>query len=218
MRGNRAHGFGSAVALARQALTSEMALGDGRAAPVTVTPGRFDAWYAEFRAPLRAYLRGLSRSAGADEDLFQETWIRVLTHPPRTLDAGVVRSYIFTIATRLAIDAARRDAWIGRWIRPMRARQAPEDARGDALESIEGHAPAPDAQHQARELVARALRSLSPRERVMIWLAHVERYDHVEIAAMLDMRPTSVRVLLHRARKRAFLALREATPVRGGEP
>jgi len=204
--------------LARQALTSEMALGDGRAAPVTVTPDRFDAWYAELRAPLRAYLRGLSRNTVAAEDLFQETWIRLLTHPPRTLDSGAVRAYIFTIATRLAIDAARRETWIGRWIQPMRGRQDPEDARGDALDAIESHAPAPDAQHQARELVARALRPLSPRERVMIWLAHVERYDHVEIAAMLDMRPTSVRVLLHRARKRAFAALREATPVRGGKP
>lgn len=203
--------------MARQALTSEMPLGDGRAAPVTVSPDRFDAWYAEFRAPLRAYLRGLARNGGAADDLFQETWIRVLTYPPRSLDALAVRAYIFTIATRLAIDAARHDAWIGRWIRPMRARQDRKDARGDASESIEGHAPAPDAQHQARELVARALRSLSPRERVMIWLAHVERYDHVEIAAMLNMRPTSVRVLLHRARKRAFAALGGAASVRGRE-
>jgi RNA polymerase sigma-70 factor (ECF subfamily) len=218
MRGNRAHEFGSAVALARQALTSEMAAGDGRAAPVTITPGRFEAWYAELRAPLRAYLRGLSGRAGEAEDLFQETWIRVLTHPPRTLDAAAVRAYLFTIATRLAIDAARREVWIGRWIRPMRARQDPEDTRGDALEAIEGHAPAPDAQHHARELVARAFRPLSPRDRVMIWLAHVERYDHVEIAAMLGMRPTSVRVLLHRARKRAFAAVREPTPIRGGKP
>lgn len=198
--------------MARQALTSGTAVGDGRAVPVTVTPGRFDAWYAELRAPLRAYLRGLARRADTADDLLQETWVRLLTHPPRTLELAAVRAYVFTIATRIAIDAARREAWIGRWVRPVRARKDSDEAGGDALESLAGGAPSPDAQHEARELVARALGPLSLRERALVWLAHVERYDHAELAAMLGMRPASVRVLLHRARKRAFVALRKGGP------
>lgn len=202
--------------MARQALTVATALGDERAAPVQVTSDLFDAWYAELRVPLRAYLRGMTRNAGSADDLFQETWIRLLTHPPRAPDTAGVRAYVFTIATRLAIDAARRDAWIGRFFRPGRQRRDSGEVREDVLEAVEDPAATQDASFQARQDATRALRPLTPRERALVWLAHVERYDHAEIAAMLGMRPASVRVLLHRARKRAAAALRDAAPRQGG--
>ena len=46
------------------------------------------------------------------------------------------------------------------------------------------------------------LRKLKPRERALLWLAHVEESTHEEIAEALGLRPKSVRVLLFRARKR----------------
>ncbi len=193
-----------------------MTIGDGRAAPSAVTRERVDAWYAEFRAPLHAYLRGLTRGTGSADDLFQETWIRLLTHPPRTLERSAVRAYVFTIATRLAIDAARSETGIRRWIRPARARRGSDEPEGDHLGDVADGAPPPDARHEIREDVARALGVLTPRDRALVWLAHVERYDHAEIAAILGLGANSVRVLLHRARGRAFEALRAAAPQRGG--
>lgn len=41
----------------------------------------------------------------------------------------------------------------------------------------------------------------------MLWLAHVEGFDHREIAGMLGLEPASVRVLLFRARKRLVAIL-----------
>jgi RNA polymerase sigma-70 factor (ECF subfamily) len=172
-----------------------MAIGGGRAEPVTITPARFDLWYEEYRAPLRAYLRRVARNSAAADDLFQETWIRFLTHPPRTLDPAAVRAYVFTIATHLARDAWRHESWIGRWI------------RGETRKVVRDKASAPDARCEARDDVVRALRSLTARERALLWLAHVEQYDHREIGAMLGVRPASVRVLLHRARRRALAAV-----------
>jgi RNA polymerase sigma-70 factor (ECF subfamily) len=181
-----------------------MGAGDGRVEPVTITPARFDAWYVEFRAPLRAYLRRLASNNAAADDLFQETWVRLLTRPPRTLDSRAVRAYVFTIATHLARDAWRREAWFGLWIRGRRQRDADLGA-------------APDACYEARENVARSLASLTPRERALLWLAHVEQYEHREIATMLGIRAGSVRVLLHRARRRALAALDDPNAAKGGK-
>lgn len=215
MRRNRPHGLGSVGALARPALISAMAFGRERAEPARIDPARFDAWYAEHRAPIRAYLRRVTRDAALADDLFQETWVRFLTHPPGTLDAAAIRAYLFTIATHLARDAWRRETRLGRWILPPR-RPSSTDTRDEILEITGAEASASDVQYEAREQVARALRSLSGRERALLWLAHVERYEHREIAAMLDVRPESVRVLLHRARRRALAALRGPGERKGG--
>jgi RNA polymerase sigma-70 factor (ECF subfamily) len=183
-----------------------------------MTPARFDAWYAEFRSPLRAYLLRVAKNTAAADDLFQETWIRFLTHPPRTIDAVAVRAYVFTIATHLARDAWRRESWIGRFIQAPRRWDSGEEMRDELLEIVGDKASAPDARYEARADVARSFQSLTARERALLWLAHVEQYEHREIAVMLDIRPESVRVLLHRARRRALAALRDAEAKPGGSP
>jgi RNA polymerase sigma-70 factor (ECF subfamily) len=213
---SRPHGFGSVVALARPALIPAMAIGGERVEPSTMTPARFDRWYEDFRSPLRAYLRRIANNTAAADDLFQETWIRFLTHPPNTIEAAAVRAYLFTIATHLARDAWRRETLIGRWFRAPRRGEGGEEGRDQPQETVGDMAPAPDARHEAREDVARSLRRLTARERALLWLAHVEQYEHREIAAMLDIRPESVRVLLHRARRRALAALRDPEASRGG--
>jgi RNA polymerase sigma-70 factor (ECF subfamily) len=43
---------------------------------------------------------------------------------------------------------------------------------------------------------------LKPQQRQMLWLSYVEGSDHREIATALGVREGSVRVLLHRARKK----------------
>ena len=47
----------------------------------------------------------------------------------------------------------------------------------------------------------RAFRELKPKQRLLLWLAYVEGFDHREIAAATGVREKSVRVLLSRARK-----------------
>jgi RNA polymerase sigma-70 factor (ECF subfamily) len=51
-------------------------------------------------------------------------------------------------------------------------------------------------------------------ERSLLWLAHVEGLSHAEVAAALDVKPGSVRVLLFRARRALAGRLRD----RGLEP
>ncbi|HYX53676.1 MAG TPA: sigma factor-like helix-turn-helix DNA-binding protein, partial [Candidatus Limnocylindrales bacterium] len=55
---------------------------------------------------------------------------------------------------------------------------------------------------------------LTPQERAVLWLAHVEELSHKEIAAILSVKEKSVRVIVFRARERAK-ALLQAAGFRG---
>lgn len=57
--------------------------------------------------------------------------------------------------------------------------------------------------------VSRLFARLKPRERQLVWLAHVEGANHREIAAALGLRAGSIRVLLSRARCRLARLLRD---------
>jgi RNA polymerase sigma-70 factor (ECF subfamily) len=50
--------------------------------------------------------------------------------------------------------------------------------------------------------MARVFERLNPQQRQLMWLAYVEGADHREIAAALGLRERSVRVLLHRTRRK----------------
>jgi len=50
--------------------------------------------------------------------------------------------------------------------------------------------------------MTRVFGELKPQQRQMLWLSYVEGADHREIAAATGVREGSVRVLLHRARKK----------------
>jgi RNA polymerase sigma-70 factor (ECF subfamily) len=152
----------------------------------------FTALYHRLARPLRAYLRRLSGDAESADDLLQETFYRFLRADlPADLDDRQAAAYLYRTATRLVQDGWRRAAV------ERRRREAEPPARETA--------PAADAA-LARD-VERAMATLKPRQRALLWLAHVEGLDHREIADVLGVAEASVRVLLHRARKRLAAAL-----------
>ncbi|MEJ2085795.1 MAG: sigma-70 family RNA polymerase sigma factor [Acidobacteriota bacterium] len=58
--------------------------------------------------------------------------------------------------------------------------------------------------------VQRILGEMNPRERELLWLGHVERFSHKEIANILGLKAGSIRLLLFRARKKMAEKLRQA--------
>ena len=55
--------------------------------------------------------------------------------------------------------------------------------------------------------VSRAMDQLKPRERAMLWLAYAQGASHEEIARMVGVRPSSMKALLSRARRKLATAL-----------
>jgi RNA polymerase sigma-70 factor (ECF subfamily) len=165
----------------------------------------FESLFAATRGPLLAYLRHAAGQEATAEDLLQEAYIRLLNHPPRTTDPKALRCWLFTTATRLLKDHWRRErpwAWLP-W----------ERDGGDGQEPA-AEAPLQDHLAWTQELVREGLRALTPRQRSLVWLAHVEGFDHGELASALGLTPGSARVLLHRARQRMNETLRTL----GGTP
>ncbi|TML45957.1 MAG: RNA polymerase sigma factor [Actinobacteria bacterium] len=72
--------------------------------PVRIPP--FESFYAEHKDPVFAHLRRLL-GQGA-EDAFQETFLRALRAYPELRNGRHLRAWVFTIATRVAIDETRR--------------------------------------------------------------------------------------------------------------
>jgi RNA polymerase sigma factor (sigma-70 family) len=66
----------------------------------------FERFYEEHREEVLRHLRRLL-GAGA-EDAFQETFLRALRAYPDLRDGRHLRAWVFTIATRIAIDESRR--------------------------------------------------------------------------------------------------------------
>jgi RNA polymerase sigma factor (sigma-70 family) len=66
----------------------------------------FELFYVEHRDEVLRYLR---RLLGRDaEDAFQETFLRALRGYGKLEDGRHLRAWVFTIATRVALDARRR--------------------------------------------------------------------------------------------------------------
>ena len=72
--------------------------------PVRIPP--FERFYEEQRDAVFAHLRRLLGDTA--DDAFQETFLRALRAFPRLRDGRHLRAWVFTIATRVAIDEARR--------------------------------------------------------------------------------------------------------------
>ncbi len=150
----------------------------------------FRELYASTARPLRAYLRRVSGSSAVADDLLQETYFRFLRSGFSSDDQTYGRKYLYRIATNLLRDRFRR-SW----------REA-----GDVAEAVS--APGFGDRVELRSDVGRALGELRARDRMMLWLAYVEGASHEEIAAALDLKASSIRSMLFRARQRMAELLR----------
>lgn len=148
----------------------------------------FRALYEQTAQPLCAYLVRVSGDRDTADDLLQESYCRFLAAELPAMDPAQSKSYLFRIATNLLNDRWRRQE-------PMSPDEAPEGSCEDGMES--------------RADLRRAFDRLKPRERQLLWLAHVEGSDHREIARLTGLRTGSIRLLLFRARRRLAEVLRK---------
>lgn len=175
------------------------------AAPLApLDEARFRRLHARLAGPLEGYLQRLTGRPATAQDLAQDTWLKLLSIPVDASDDARLRSFVFCIATNLARDLfrkRRRESLFG--LRPVGRHEAEAGA-------------GPGRGPEAGDLDA-ALGVLSPRDRALVLLAHVEGFEHREIAAALDLRSTSVRVLLFRARRKLARELERRGLAPGGE-
>ena len=160
----------------------------------------FRAFYDRTARQVWAYLARITGDRSLADDLLQESYYRLLRAERGFTSDSHRRNYLFRIATNLAHDRHRRGR--GAISVPL-----PEEHEAGAL--ADGTDIAADTER--RTDLARAMATLKPREREMLWLAYAQGSSHEEIADSLGLRKSSIKILLFRARRRLAAAL-------GGNP
>jgi RNA polymerase sigma-70 factor (ECF subfamily) len=162
---------------------------DGVAAETAfaMTEEAFRAFYDRTARSVWGYLSRLTGDPSMADDLLQETFYRFLRAGATHQSEAHRRNVLFKIATNLARDAHRRRRVLPPFVSTPPDVPSREDAAGRFERSTD---------------VDRALRSLRPRDRAMLWLAYAEGSSHQEIAGVLGVKTGSVKLMLYRARRR----------------
>jgi len=149
---------------------------------------------------LLGYLTKICRNREQAKDLFQETF-RKVHEKAHTLKSSHFKSWLYTIATRVAMDSLRRSG---------RVRMVSINSRagcdGDNCPELgaslaeEAHDPSHEAVvAEQKEQVRRALESLPERQRVTVVLAYYQGLSYREVAAALNCSIGTVKTQMFRA-------------------
>ena len=158
----------------------------GTGSPKPMDEARFEAFYRRTARGLWSYLYRLTGDEAAADDLLQKAFFRFLRANPTLASEEHMRRWVFRTATNLAFDHFRET---------KRERARIDDQAREA-------AAATEPRDVLRHDMKRVFDELKPRERALLWLAHVEEADHEDIGEALGVKTKSVKVLLFRARKR----------------
>jgi RNA polymerase sigma-70 factor (ECF subfamily) len=156
----------------------------------------FRGFYDRTSRTLWAYLSRVTGDRQLADDLLQETYYRFLRAAADYESEAHRRNSLFHIATNLVRDARRRTA-------PM---QLFESANIAALQVDDDLA----QRTERRTDLERAMAHLTPRDRMMLWLAYAQGESHRDIATALGLKTGSVKLLLFRARRKLASLLRGA--------
>ena len=155
--------------------------------PRSMDEARFEILYRRMAGSLWSYLFRLTGDEATADDLLQKAFFRFLRANPVLATEEHQRRWIFRTATNLAFDHFRE-----------KKRERTHAERTVVSEATPSNEPREVLRHDMMKTFA----ELQPRERALLWLAHVEEADHEDFGEALGVKSGSVKVLLFRARKR----------------
>jgi RNA polymerase sigma-70 factor, ECF subfamily len=157
----------------------------------------FAAVYAEHAGTVARWAARLGGPSADAEDITQEVFVIVNRRLAEFRGDARLTTWLFGITAKVAANERRRRRLRQWWFRlvPGAGDDAPTPADG-ALEQLE--------KRERRVLFYQALDRLNERHRRALVLFELEELSVDEVAAHLELRPGTARVLLHRARA-AFL-------------
>ncbi|MBN1826533.1 MAG: RNA polymerase sigma factor [Candidatus Eisenbacteria bacterium] len=163
-------------------------------------PRAFDRFFDRYGGPLLGYLTGMVGDRTGAEDLLQETMIRVWRKIDDYRELGAFRSWVFRIATNLALTELRRS----------RYKQVGVEEIGEMADP-EGLNPEEEWEKKERETrLKRALRALPDDHRAVMLLRVRNGMSIREIAETLSLPEGTVKSRIH-------YAVRRLRSITGGE-
>ena len=183
----------------------------------------FDDIVYRYQQPVQNFLRRYLRDRDRMEDLTQEVFIRVYKSRERYQPIAKFRTWLFTIATRLALNeirSIRRKRRVFSEVAdepeadsPSPIRRAEDYREETPREQIE--------EKELRTIINRLIEDLPPNQKAAILLSQLQKLSYKEIAEVLDMSVMAVKSLLLRGREHLRNRLKpyfEGKPVQLGSP
>ncbi|MGI9103315.1 MAG: RNA polymerase sigma factor [Terriglobales bacterium] len=158
----------------------------------------------QYRSALKRYLEYLIRDAAEAEDLVQEALIRAHQQRSSLRDPAALESWLYQIATHVSIDRMRQRAKVAeRWVNES-VEELPiaDDARPSPLTVLQ--------QEEMSTCVQRYVAQLADGSKAVLLLHDTEGMTGQEIADLLELPLTTVKMRLHRARQQLQASLKES--------
>jgi len=146
-----------------------------------------------YHSLLYGYLMRMLNNSEIAEDCFQETFLRVhrKAHTYRT--GARFKNWLYTIATRIAIDSVRHAA----------RRPQTESFELDEPAQMDGRDPSEDAaRNELKQTVQAALETLPPQQRAALVLAYYQGHTYPEVAQIMGCSLGTVKTHMSRALKK----------------
>ena len=159
----------------------------------------FEVLLARYRSPLVNFLYRMVRDRAAAEDLSQEVFLRVYRARHDYAPSAKFTTWLFRIATNLALNAIRDTRHRQR--EDSLDRPAPGDDASPAVD-VPDHSPGAVERMMASERAAqirRAVYALPEKQRAAVLLHKYQELDYDEIARILGCTESALKSLLFRA-------------------
>jgi RNA polymerase sigma-70 factor, ECF subfamily len=175
----------------------------------------FELLLRKYRVPLVNYLGRMTGDSATAEDLAQEVFLRVYRARSQYAPSAKFTTWIFRIATNLALNA-RRDGRYRQMEVSIQEGNDPQDGQRRTLE-IPDHRPGAEQYLLARDraaLIRRAVEELPDKQRAAVLLHKYEEMDYDQIAGILNCSESALKSLLFRAYETLRVKL---APLAGGD-
>ena len=158
-------------------------------------PASFDLLLEKYRGPVIHFLYRMVQDHGVAEELGQEVFLRVYRSRSTYEPAAKFTTWLFRIATHLALN----------WLRDARRERGQERLDDDASgvsRDVPDRRPTIEqalASESRLEEVRRAVAKLPEKQRAAVLMHKYEEMDYMQIAAVLGCSESAVKSLLFRA-------------------
>ena len=175
----------------------------------------FDYLYQRYRSAVFNFACYLTQNPGEAEDLFQETWLRVVHHLPKKVDKSSAKAWIFTITANLHKDVLRKKRIRRAFIFQKTARSFPNEDEHSFLfgSSIPGKVNGANRVDMKRAIV-QAMKQLPEQQRGIFALREIEGLKYSEISEIYGIPVGTVKSLMFRAVRRLRRELSAYNPKR----
>ena len=163
-------------------------------------PPLFEVLYQEYKHAVYGYAYHLTQDRQDADDLFQESWLRIVKKMPEKIKIDSLRAWIFTVITNLYRDNLRkkkiRRLFLSQTINYSQAEESTQP-------HIQGSHQAADRERSdLNNEIFSAVSRLPEKQRIVFILKEISGFKQTDIGITLKMPVGTVKSLMHRAVKR----------------